>query len=361
MGYSHRAELDHITAYVPGKSVAEVRQALGLSDVIKMASNENPLGCPVPFEALRDAYSTIHHYPHQLSTGLIQAIAQKHRLPLQSVLLGNGSDELLQFLGLTFLTHSDEVIFSQCTFSEYRFVGTVMGARIKAIPLDETYRLDLPAYLAAITSRTKLMFICNPNNPTGTYVTHDELNAFLAQVPAHVVVCLDEAYADFSDAQDFPRSVELMHLFSNVVVLRTFSKLYGLAGFRIGYALAQPRLIEVMGKVRMPFHVNTLALVVATQALQADDFVLKSLHVNAEGKKFLTKSLQKKGLFVLPSQANFVTFFLKENATSVVADLLKQGVIVRHLDSFGLPNAIRVTVGLPEHNQIFLQRLETLL
>ncbi len=349
-----RASLDHLTLYVPGKSIEEVVQEFGLTDVIKMASNENPLGCPVSPTHLEGILKKSHFYPHQASSGLIQALCEKFQISENQVILGNGSDEVILFLGMAYLDPGDEVITSEYTFSEYEFATKVMGARFITVPMTAGYKIDLEGYLSALTPQTKMMFIANPNNPTGTMVTRVQLNAFLAKVPSHVLVVLDEAYAEYATNPDFASGLEWLNRHSNVIVLRTFSKLYGLAGFRIGYGMGHADVIATLQKVRPPFNVNSVALAAATLALKNKDFVRRSLEVNAEGHAFLAKALTEKGLTVLPSEANFLCVFIPDKAKIVADRLQKKGIIVRSLHGFGLETAIRVTVGLREQNQRFL-------
>jgi histidinol-phosphate aminotransferase len=354
----NRPTLSRIVPYIPGKAIAEAMAEYGLTHVVKMASNENPLGPSVSWKDLQHAYKTIHVYPHQPACPLIHDLATMWDVSPLQVVLGNGSDEVILFLAQAFLNPDDEVLSSACTFSEYRFVSMLMDGQYKQVPLTPNYTHDTQGLLAAISPKTKLIFIANPNNPTGTILTHTELEAFLSQVPSHILVVIDEAYAEFTSSHDFPNSKKLLTKYKNLVILRTFSKLYGLAGLRVGYGVAHELVSEAMLKTRLPFNLNSLALEAGRLALQATDFVEKTLTLNKEGLHYLSTALTRLGLKTLPTQANFVCIFLPKPAKVVTEGLLKQGIIVRALDSFGLDHAIRVTVGLYEHNKAFIEGLK---
>ena len=356
-----RPTVDNIVPYIPGKAIEEVVKELGLSQVIKMASNENPLGCPVSWASLQEAFDKVHYYPHPSSSGLFEALGAHFNLPTSRFVLGNGSDEVIQFLGMAYLNPGEEVLTSDHTFSEYAFVAHLMDARLISVPMTAAYTIDLEGMLKAITPKTKLIFIANPNNPTGTIVAGDPLKRFLDQVPSSIIVVLDEAYAEYAQSAEFVSGVCLLEQYPNVVVLRTFSKLYGLAGFRIGYGIAHESVIAQLQKVRPPFNVNSLALKAAILALDSQSHVAESLKINAEGLAYFYQELTQMGLGYLPSQANFVCIFLPILAKEAFEGLLKEGIIVRALPSFDLPYAIRVTVGLPAHNQLFIQKLKGLL
>ncbi len=357
-----RNTLARIIPYTPGKAIPEVKEELGLTDVIKMASNENPMGASVSLQQLQSTYDSVHIYPHQPGSSLLQKLSQKWDVSPSRIILGNGSDEVIMFLALAYLNPGDEVLSSTCTFSEYRFVSFLSDGQYTQVPVLPDFRHDLNGILKAITPKTKLIFIANPNNPTGTVLTHQELETFLSQVPSSVIVALDEAYAEFAD-QHFPDTKTLLKTYKNLVALRTFSKLYGLAGLRIGYGVASDTIAETVLKTRLPFNINSLALEAAALALDSHDFVEKTLHNNKQGLEFLTTELTKLGCRVLPSQANFVCTLLPEpfKAKEIFDALLKKGLIIRALNSFGLDNAVRITVGLPEHNQALILALKEFL
>lgn len=353
-----RQTLARMKPYVPGKAIEEVVKEQGLSEVIKMASNENPLGCPISFGALEEALKKVHYYPHPGSSGILEALSEHFGQPVSRFVLGNGSDEVIQLLGLAYVNPGDEVLTSAHTFSEYTFAAHLMDATLVTVPMDAQYGFDLQAMLHAITPKTRLIFIANPNNPTGTMISGDRLTSFLDQVPVHTLVVLDEAYAEYAQSPTFVSGAALIDRYPNLIVLRTFSKLYGLAGFRIGYGLAQENIITQLQKVRPPFNVNSLALAAAPLALQAHDHVADSLRVNQEGLAYFYAALSAMGLEYIASQANFICIFLPIPASQAFEAFLKQGIIIRALTSFGLNNAIRVTVGLPEHNHRFIEALK---
>jgi histidinol-phosphate aminotransferase len=349
---AYRTCLNQLISYVPGKSIKEV-SALNISGfpMIKMASNENPLGSAVSFDSLRSVYDTIHHYPHIPTMGLYEALSAYWGFSTDRFVLGNGSDEVILALTMAFLGVGETVITSAQTFSEYRFSTLVMDGRLVEVPLQSDFQIDLTGILNSITDQTKLIYIANPNNPTGRFLSQDELLDFLSQVPKSVIVVLDEAYAEFATHDDFPNTKALLCTYSNLVVLRTFSKAYGLAGLRLGYGVAHPEIIQALNKVLPPFHVNTLAIEAGRLALANTDFVKKSVSLVVNGRARLAELLSECGFNVLASEANFVFAYSSTSACDLYTYLLTQGIIIRALNSFGFPNAIRVTVGLPEHHQ----------
>lgn len=357
-----RETLSRIVPYVAGRSISEVMAHYhGDEPILKLASNESPLGCPVSMDDLAPAFETIHYYPHQISTGLFSDLAQLWGLSELSFIVGNGSDELIGFTGFAFLNPGDEVLTSRCTFSEYRFTAYLMDTQLIEVPLASDWRIDLDGIIRAITDKTKIIYVANPNNPTGLAFSVTELRSFLKQVPAHIVVVLDEAYAEFADGESGVETGQLLVEFPNLILLRTFSKLYGLAGFRIGYAVASPEIILLMKKVSAPFNVNTLALVAAKSVLGKSHFIDHALRVNRTGKAYLYAEFKRLGLRFLDSQANFIFVFLPIPGKLAFEKLLEFGIIIRALDSFGVPDAIRVTIGLDDQNRRFIKALETIL
>jgi len=354
-----RPVLNHLKPYVAGKAIIEVEAMVPSSyhPILKMASNENPLGCSVSFEQLEKAYETIHYYPNHLTTNLVETLSDKFELDASHFILGNGSDEVILFMAMAYLNPSEEVITSESTFSEYAFATRVMGGELRLVPL-KAWRHDLEAILLAITPKTKLIYLANPNNPTGDILTFTELSAFMARVPETCMVVLDEAYGEYVWHPDFPQPKGLITKFSNLVVLRTFSKLYGMAGFRLGYGMAQPQVIQTLKKVVAPFNINTLALVAGSFALKNTEFVEKTLLSNLEGKQSIEAELDKMGLKYLNSYANFILIQLPIPASVIVARLLGYGIIVRDLASFDLPYCLRVTIGLSDQNMRFIDALK---
>lgn len=356
-----RREIFNLKPYIPGKPIAEVKRELGLEDIIKMASNENPLGpSPQAAAAVSNIINDLHYYPDANCFELKKKLAAIYQLSEKSILIGNGSDELLKLLAETFLQSGDQVIYAQPTFSEYQFVSRIMGADCVEVPL-KNYAHDLAAMLDAISIKTKMIIICNPNNPTGTIATAMQLKEFMEQVPDDVIVVFDEAYMDYVESNEFASGLEFLKEGRNVVVSRTFSKMYGLAALRVGYALTTQPIAQAVERVTEPFNVNTPAQVAALAALDDTEHVRKSRQVNSAGKKYLYGELDRLGLEYVPSEANFILFDTGNSCQGVFKNLLKQGVIVRACDSYGYPTFIRVTIGTPEQNQRFIKSLEKVL
>lgn len=348
-----RPEIKNLPEYVPGKTPKK-------KEVIKLASNENPLG-PSP-KALANIKKNLKFssiYPDQFATQLREKLAEKLKLSPTNILVGNGSDEIMQIICATFLSARERVLIAKGTFSIYNFVTKLFDGEANFVEL-KNYRHNLTSFLQELTPETKIMFLCNPNNPTGTFFTRDEFDGFIKLLPKNVLVVVDEAYADFSDSKDFPESLKYINDY-NVIVLRTFSKLYGLAGLRAGYAIASENLINYLRLAKLPFNVNRLAVAAATAALDDKVFVKKTLKMVKEGKKFLYKELKRLNLKFLETQANFIFVKLPEEADNVFLKLMSKAVIVRPLTSFGFPNAIRVTIGTNEQNKKFIKALETAL
>lgn len=355
-----RKIIQNIQPYIPGKSIAEVAEQTQRTDIIKLASNENPLGASVTWEQLKDVFADINLYPHQAASPLVLKLCQHWNITPQEIILGNGSDEIIQLLTQAYLNAGDNIITSMHTFSVYEATAQIMDAEIRTLPM-RNYTIDLDAMLTVLTDRTKLIFIANPNNPTGTIITHQALVDFLEKMPKNILIILDEAYADYATHPDFPRTVELMKTYTNLVVLRTFSKLYGLAGLRIGYGVAHPSVIAVLQKIRPPFNVNSLALVAGALALENYGHVAQSKALNESGKQFLYDELDRLNLIYLKTEANFVCIFLPILGKEAMHALLQEGIIIRPLESFNMPHAIRVTIGLSEQNLRFITTLKKVL
>jgi len=356
-----RKTLQQIKPYIPGKSIQEAKAEAGLDHVVKMASNENPLGPSVSFKDLQSELENCHLYPHQETSGLFELLAKKYSIQNYNLILGNGSDELIQLLAFAYLNEHDTVVTTQHTFSEYAFITYLMNAKLIEVPTNPDYSFNFEAILKSITTTTKLIFLANPNNPTGLMFSHEVFVNFLKQVPLGVIVVIDEAYAEYVEDAHYPQSAALLDNFKNVVILRTFSKLYGLAGLRIGYGMAHEIIIETLKKVRPPFNVNSIALSAAKAALMAKEHIQKSLQLNHEGKAFFYKAFTELNLPYLKTEANFICFFTPILAQDLAKQLLQKGYIVRALTSFNLPYGIRVTIHLPEHNQGFINALKACL
>jgi histidinol-phosphate aminotransferase len=341
-----------IVPYKPGKPIAELERELGLTGIVKLASNENPVGpSPLAVRALEEAVAAgeLNRYPDGGGYYLKEALAARWGLPAGHFILGNGSNEIIEFLCRAFLAPGDEVVAADLTFVVYRLITTAAGGRIVEVPLKDHVH-DLPAMAAAVGPRTRLLFVCNPNNPTGTYNTAAQVRELLDRVPDDVIVVFDEAYAEYVTAGDYPDTRAILAERPNTVILRTFSKVYGLPALRIGYGVTTPALVDVMNRVRQPFNTNALSQVAARAALDDTAHVKASLAVNEAGKVRLAALFDRLGLAHLPTQANFVYADMGMDGGKVFQACLHEGVIVRHIHG----DWIRVTVGLPEE----IDRLE---
>jgi histidinol-phosphate aminotransferase len=351
-----------IPAYVPGKPVAELKRELGIHDAVKMASNENPLGpSSLAMAAARRHLEEAHIYPESTAPELRSELANRFRVSSESVIFGNGSDEIMEMCAHVFVAPGDEAIMGENTFSMYRICVEAFGGTAIRVPL-RNYKFDLKAMASAVTDRTKLVFLANPNSPTGTIISRKDFEDFVAELPTdRLVLILDEAYREYVSDSDCPYGIDYIGKGLPILVLRTFSKIYGLAGLRVGYGFAEPWLIELMNRVRPPFNLNSLAQVAALAALNDADHLERTLRMTHDGIRFLSQELNRLGAEVIPSEANFVTFCAGSDAMSVYKALLQQGIIVRHLGSFGMDDCIRVTVGLQEHNERFIDALKKIL
>jgi histidinol-phosphate aminotransferase len=351
--------IEALRPYEPGKPVEEVARELGIADAVKLASNENPLG---PSERVRDAIRaaapTVGRYPDGGAFQLRQRIAHHHDVRPDEILLGAGSNEVLELLVRTFTTPAHHVVFGEPAFVVYRLASMAHGVPFTAVPLARDVH-DLEAMAAAVTPETRLLFVANPNNPTGTHVGGEALRRLLGSVPEDVIVVLDEAYFEYADAPDYVSALSLRSLHERLVVCRTFSKIYGLAGLRVGYGIAPAPLVDYMNRVRMPFNIGTLGQVAALAALDDPDHVERSQELNRRERQRLTEALTGFGLQVTPSQANFVYVDVGRPAAPVYDGLLRQGVIVRPFG--GLPTKLRITVGTQADNDRLLGALSEVL
>ena len=351
--------IESLLPYEGGKPVEEVAREFGISDAIKLASNENPLGpSPKALAAARAVLSDLHRYPDANAFKLRERIAAEHGLPMADIIQGNGSNELLDLAVRTFCTSEHHIVFAEPAFVVYRIAALAHGVPFTAVPLRDLTH-DLEAMLAAVTPRTRLVFVGNPNNPTGTYVNLNALRRFLRAVPPEVIVLIDEAYIEYTSAADFPDSMKLRGERERLIICRTFSKIHGLAGLRVGYGVSTPELVGYMNRVRAPFNVGNLGQVAAIAALDDVDHVRNSRELNDRERERVSARLSAMGLTVTPSQANFYLLDVKQSGRAVYDALLRKGVIVRPFAS--LPNSIRVTVGKPSENDRFLSALGVVL
>jgi histidinol-phosphate aminotransferase len=353
--------IERIAAYKPGKPIEELERELGITGAIKLASNENPLGpSPKAMEAVREALPGVHRYPDSHAFYLKEKLARKLGFPPESIITGNGSDEIIHLIAQTFLMPGEEVIMGDPTFSFYRIVVVAAGATEVLVPL-KNFSYDLPAMAGAISERTKIIFINAPLNPTGTIIRTDAFATFLESIPADVILVMDEAYVEYVTDNLYPDTLQYVARGKKMVVLRTFSKIYGLAGLRIGYGVADPHLIACLNKIRGPFNTNLLAQAAAVAALDDREHVQRSRAVNQEGLRYLHGELDRLGVEFLPTQANFFLVRIGEKAGRVYESLLHEGVIVRHMPGGILEQYLRITVGLPSENERLIRALKKVL
>jgi len=349
-----------VTAYVGGKPIEETKRHLGLKDVIKLASNENPLGAsPKAIRAIRKAALGVNRYPDSQSFYLKKKLARLLNIAPGNLVLSNGSDELIDIIIKTFVEDDENIVTADTTFLEYGIVAAVNNRKITRVPL-RYFKYDLESIRRKIDKKTKLVFISNPNNPTGTYVTRYELNDFIRDLPDNVLLVLDEVYDLFIDVNDFPRARDYFKN-KNIIILKTFSKAYGLAGLRLGYAIADDELVSYMERARQPFNVNILAQAAALAALDDKGFLRKTRDTVLEGKNYLYDNLKKLGLAYVPSVANFILIDVGQDSFEFFAKMLKFGVIVRDMKQYGLKNFVRVTIGTKKENARFIRVLKKIL
>ncbi len=347
-----------IAPYVPGKPTAELARELGLEEagIVKLASNENPLGVsPKAAQAMRAVLDGLARYPDGNGFDLKQALSRHFDIGMDGIVLGNGSNDVLELAARSFLAPGSSAVYSQHAFAVYSLAVQAMGAQGIAVPARE-FGHDLPAMARAVRPDTRLLFIANPNNPTGTFIDGATLEAFIAQLPPEVLIVLDEAYNEYLEAQFRYDGIGWLKKYPNLVITRTFSKVYGLAGLRVGYALAAPGVADLMNRVRQPFNVNSLSLVAAAAALGDEVFVRDSHELNRRGMRQIVAGLQQLTLDYIPSYGNFITFKVA-GAAAVFQKLLQSGVIVRPLANYGMPDHLRVSIGLESENARFLEVL----
>jgi len=351
--------IESLVPYEGGKPVEELARELGITNAVKLASNENPLGpSPRALEAARQALGAVHRYPDGAAYALRDRIAQFHGVARNEVLQGAGSNELLDLVVRAFCTPEHHIVFGEPAFVVYRIAALSGGVPFTAVPLKD-HAHDLPAMAAAVTPKTRVMFVANPNNPTGAHVGRAAVEELLRTVPPEVIIVMDEAYFEYADAPDYPNSLALRHLRERLLVMRTFSKAYGLAALRIGYAIGPANLIDYMNRVRAPFNVTSVGQAAGVAALDDAEHVGRSRATNGAERTRLTQALQAMGLSVAPSQANFILVDVKVPARVVYDRLLERGVIVRPFAN--IPTSLRVTCGLPHEDDRFLAALAQVL
>ena len=347
--------------YEPGKPIEELEREYGIRNAVKLASNENPLGPgPKAVAAIRDWLPELGRYPDGNGFALKGALADKFAVAPEQLTLGNGSNEVLELIARAFVLPENEVVFSEHAFAVYALVTQAVGATARIIPARD-WGHDLQAMTRAIGPRTRVVFIANPNNPTGTWVPRQELEQLLLATPTDVLVVVDEAYFEYVDERDYPNTIPWVDRFPNLVVTRTFSKVHGLAGLRVGFGVSRPEIADLLNRVREPFNVNSLALIAAQAALGDDAHVSQSVATNRAEMTQLSQAFTDMGLAYIASVGNFIAVDVGRPGAEIYGQLLRQGVIVRPIANYGMPNHLRVTVGLTEENQRFLEALRKIL
>ncbi len=352
--------IDSIFPYVPGKPIDELKRELGLDDVVKLASNENPLGySPKAKKAIADNIDKFYLYPDGGVVKLKSKLSEFLSVPPEKIIITNGSNEVIELIGKGFLDAGDEVLSSKYSFLVYPLVAKLCGAEYVESP-DLNFAYNLADMASYITGRTKVIFLANPNNPTGTIFRKGEFEEFMDKVGGDIVVCLDEAYFDFVDDDFFPNGIDYINSYDNLVVIRTFSKAFGLAGFRVGYGVGNEKVIEYLNKIRQPFNVNALAQTAAYASLEDTEFIESTKELVRDEKKYLYSELDRLGFSYIPSETNFILINIKSDGKEFFNYALKKGVIVRDMNAYGLPAFIRITIGKHTENIKFVKLLEDL-
>lgn len=356
-----KEQILNLTPYQPGKSTEAVKREFGLEKIVKLASNENPYGCSKSVvETLQNAIQSLEIYPDGYATNLRAAVANHLQVGEDQLIFGNGSDNIIQIISRSLLTPEFNTVMATPSFSQYKHNAIIEGAEIREIPLINGEH-DLDGMLSAIDTQTKVVWVCTPNNPTGVYIGEDRLVKFIEQVPENVLVVIDEAYFEYVTEDDFIDSITLLDRFKNLVVLRTFSKIYGLASLRVGYGVANPSVIKALEPVREPFNVNTLAQIAATAAISDQAFVEECKEKNKAGLEQFYQFCKDQNLEHYPSQGNFILIDFKMDGNEVFQSLMKKGYIVRSGVPLGFPTAVRVTVGSKEQNEGVMAEMKRLL
>lgn len=359
---SPRNALSSIKPYTSGKPIWEVQQELGVKRVIKLASNENPLGAsPKAKEAMQSILTDIHRYPDASAIFLKESIASVYEVPVESVIVSNGADELIKFISETYLEMGDEIVIPEPTFTEYKFGAHLMGANVIRVPLGSDYQYNAQALLEAISPDTKLIYLCSPNNPTGTYLNKTEMETFFKALPKGILVVLDAAYSHYAVDKDYSNGLSFMKEGYPVIVLQTFSKVYGMAGLRVGFGIASADIIQDIEKVREPFNVNALAQAAAVAALKDTKHLECSRNCVVKGRHLLYRVFDELGLSYTQSASNFILVKFGCQAESIYFELLQMGIIVRRGELWERPNHLRITVGTKEEIQIFEQALKQIM
>lgn len=350
-----------VTPYLPGKSIEEVKRELGLKDVLKLASNESPFSpSPKVLDAITRAARDLNRYPDGGCYHLRRALSSRLGVAGNQIIFGNGSDEIIVMAVRAFVEKDDEVILAKPSFLIYEIASKIAGAKMKPVSL-KNFRYDLSAMKKAVTKKTKVIFIGNPDNPASTYITQKEVAAFLREIRRDILVFFDEAYFEFVQKKDYPDTIKLLKTFKNIIVSRTFSKMYGLAGLRIGYGIAQPEVVDLLNRVREPFNVNSLAQAAALACLKDEKYYQNIKFMLNAQRKYLYEELEKLGLKFVDGVTNFILIDVGRDSLRLSEALLKKGVIIRDMSFWGLKNFIRVTIGTPRENQKFIRALKAVI
>ncbi|WP_202079994.1 histidinol-phosphate transaminase [Caldalkalibacillus salinus] len=353
-----KEQIPHLPVYKPGKPIEEVKREYGLDEIIKLASNENPFGAsPQVKEALQKEAANMALYPDGASYNLRQGLARFYDVNEDQIVFGNGSDEIISFITRVYLDANANTIMATPTFPIYKTNAVIEGAEVIEVPLKDGVH-DLETMKGKVNDQTKVIWICNPNNPSGTYVSEDRIVAFLESISSDILVVLDEAYCEYASAEDYPDSTKLIDRFPNLFVMRTFSKIYGLASLRIGYGIGQASVVDLLNRVRAPFNANRFAQAAALAGLEDQDYVKECYDRNLEGLQQFYRAFEDMGLSYYPSQGNFVLVDTKRSGNEVFEALLKQGIIVRSGEALGFPTSIRITVGSQEQNEKIINVLK---
>lgn len=349
--------VQQLKPYQPGKPIEELERELGISPIIKLASNENPLGpSPIALSTAMQQLTEMTRYPDGTGYYLKEALSHHLSVSTDQITLGNGSNDVLELVARAYLAEGDEVIYSEHAFAVYGLVSQAINANRVVTPA-KGWGHDLDAMAAAVSVNTKMIFIANPNNPTGTYLTAEEIKAFLAKVPPHVIVVMDEAYHEYQTQADYQSAINELKQFPNLFITRTFSKVYGLAAIRVGYSVSSAEIADNLNRIRQPFNVNSVAQAVATTVLEDEFYLEQSIQANQNGLQQLYQGFEGLNLSYIPSVGNFVCVDFDENAMPYYQALLKKGVIVRPIANYNMPNHLRVSVGTEAENQQFIHAL----
>ena len=353
--------ISDLTPYQPGKPLEELERELGIQSAIKLASNENALGpSPKASAALQDAFDSLHFYPDGGCFKLKKALEKHLNIAANQLTVGNGSENILEIIVKSYLGRHDEAIISEYAFLTIPLLISSHGGRIVQVPA-KNYGHDLRGMAEAVTDQTRILFIVNPNNPTGTYVSEFELKELLEAIPPQILVVLDEAYYEYIENSDYPDTIKLLQQYPNLIITRTFSKIYGLAAVRLGYAISSSDIADILNRARLPFNVNSIASIAACAALEDEDHILKTLAMNKEGMQQLALGLKQLKIDFIPSLGNFITINMQQDGTAIYRKLLHQGVIVRPLNAYHLPQHLRITIGTISQNERFLASLSTVI